>query len=297
MIISFITINYNSAKYTIELIKSIEKFTTLTYEIIIVDNDSKNADYLKLKTFTTNKKHIRLIKNNTNVGFSSANMLAVKYSKSKYFFFINNDTVLLNDVSLLLSKYLNNYPDVSLATAKVNDQHSNYSSSYKLFPSVIKELLGNIIARKYSNHHFPSNKQKIYSPTLVEVVSGSCMFFRSVDFNQLNGFDTNFFLYCEEEDLSKRVWLSGKKVVFIPEAEIMHYAGGSTTKSFEIEREYYISYFILLEKHFNLSNILILKTLTLFKLFRRSFKRKNGWKLFLCALKNCPKSLSLRNIQ
>ncbi len=294
MKVSFISINYNSSTYTIELIKSIEKFTSLSYEIIIVDNASKIGDYNILANYVLDNSNIKLIKNKSNEGFASGNMLGVEHASGEYYFFINNDTELLNDTSLIMSNYLDLHENIALCTAKVNDENGIFSSSYKLFPSLSKELFGNSVARKLSKHNFPSNKLKLDKPTLVEVVSGSCMFFRAIDFKEIGGFDTEFFLYCEEEDLSKRVWNAGKKVIFLPDAEIVHHSGGSTQKSFEIEREYYISYHILLKKHFNFFSIVILRLLLLIKLFRRSFKRKNGWKLFLCAVNGCSKTLSLR---
>lgn len=58
------------------------------------------------------------------------------------------------------------------------------------------------------------------------------MFFRKDIFSSIGGFDTVFFLYCEEEDICKRVWDFGKKVYFIPKAEVFHEAGGSTEKKF-----------------------------------------------------------------
>jgi len=293
--VSFITINFNSSKYTIELIKSIQKYTSLQYEIVIVDNKSNKDDLKNLKKHIINMKDIILVENNNNGGFASGNMLGSIHAKGQYFFFINNDTELLNDASFYMSNYLDKDVTVALSTGKVNDEDGNFSSSYKLFPSLLKELFGNFIARKFSTYNFPSNKVKLDKPTLVEVVSGSCMFFRATDFKNIGGFDTKFFLYCEEEDISKRVWLNRKKVVFLPDAEILHHSGGSTRKSFEIEREYYISYFILIRKHFHLFSRVVLKLLLLIKLFRRSFKRVHGWKLFLCALKACPQTLSLKN--
>jgi len=295
--VSFITINFNSSKYTIELIRSIQKYTNLEYEIIIVDNKSNDDDLENLKNYTANIQSIILVESSFNGGFASGNMLGSMYAKGQYFFFINNDTELLNDASLYMSEYLDLHSNIALSTAKVNDENGNFSSSYKLFPSLVKELFGNSVARKFSKYNFPSNKIKLNEPTLVEVVSGSCMFFRATDFKKIAGFDTEFFLYCEEEDISKRVWLDGKEVVFLPDAEILHYSGGSTGKSFAIEREYYISYFILLKKHFSFLSILMLKLLLLIKLLRRSFKRANGWKLFICALKDCPKSFSLRDFR
>ncbi len=292
--ISFITINYNSSSYTIKLLKSIIKNTTLDFEVIIVDNNSKKTDFQTLKKFCDGYNGFRLIENEINSGFASGNMLGVHYANSDYYFFINNDTELLNDCSKIMKNYLDEHQDISLCTAKVNDEDGNFSSSYKLFPSLTKELLGNSVARKFSKNNFPSNKIKLYKPTLVEVVSGSCMFFRAKTFNEIEGFDKEFFLYCEEEDISKRVWEHGKKVIFLPEAEIFHASGGSTQKSLAIEKEYYISYKHLIFKHFNYLIAIILFTLQLFKLFRRSFKRKNGYKLFLFGLKGFKQKSSLR---
>ena len=292
--ISFITINYNSSSYTIKLLKSIKEFTALAYEVIVVDNNSKEDDFKILKDYCSSQKHIKLLNNSTNSGFASGNMLGVPHAKGKYLFFVNNDTKLLNDCSKIIKSYMDTHPDIALATAKIVDEKGGFSSSYKLFPSLTKELFGNSIARKLSKNNFPSNKIELTSPTLVEVVSGACMFFRSDIFKKIDGFDTNFFLYCEEEDISKRVWENGNKVVFLPDAKIYHEAGGSTTKSFDIQKEYYISYKYLIYKHFNFITATILYLLQVFKLFRRSFKRKNGFKLFLFALQGFDKKQSLR---
>ena len=96
--ISFITINYNSSQYTISLVESIIKNSSdILYEIIIVDNASKKDDLFKLKNFVSDKINIKLIENSINSGFASGNMLGINYAKGKYYFFINNDCILLNN--------------------------------------------------------------------------------------------------------------------------------------------------------------------------------------------------------
>lgn len=292
--ISFITINYNSSKYTIELIKSIVKYTNLKFEIIIVDNASNEDDFNSLSKFTEDNENIILVKNKINSGFASGNMLGVNFASGKYYFFINNDTKLLNNCADIFNMYLNKNLNISLATARIMDENGNYSSSYSLFPSIIKELFGNFIARKISKYNFPSNKIKLNNPSLVEVVSGSCMFFRASEFSKIGGFDTTFFLYCEEEDISKRIWDNGGKVIFLPEAEIFHKTGGSTDQSSDILQEYYISYNHLIFKHCNTFEAFILIFLQIFKLFRRSFKRKNGFRLFLLSLNGFRNKSSLK---
>jgi len=291
--LSFITINYNSSQFTIELIKSIQQFsTTLSYEIIIVDNASYDEDIKILESFLADKQNIKLIKNRVNAGFASGNMLGINYAEGEYYFFINNDTQLLNNAAEILKEYLDKNPQIALATAQINDEKGNYSSTHKIFPSIIKELFGNTLARKFNS--FPSNKTKLEKPTPVEIISGSCMFFRASVFCEIGGFDTNFFLYCEEEDIAKRVWLFNKQVYYLPDAKIIHHSGGSTQKSLAILKEYYISYKHLIFKHFGFLQAHLLMLLVTLKLFRRSFKSRQGIKLFLFALRGFPKKESLR---
>lgn len=296
--ISFITINYNSSHYTIQLLESIELNTlNIYYEIIVIDNNSNEEDFQSLRNFINQKKNIQLIRNSINSGFAGANMLGVNYAKGKYYFFINNDCKLLNNVAHILKNFLDFNTDVSLATVKVLDEKGNYSSSYKQFPHLVKQLLGNSVQRIVSKNNFPSNKINLQNNSQVEVVSGACMFFDADVFCKIGGFDTIFFLYCEEEDISKRVWDYGKKVFFVPEGEVYHKAGASTRQSLLMEQEFYISYYHLLDKHYSIIGKLLLKFALFFKLFFRIFKKKNGYKIFLLMINGFSQRNSLRYLQ
>ena len=293
--VSFITINYNSSDLTIKLVKSIiSKTFDLSFEIIVVDNSSQKEDFQKLCNNLSSIQQVKIVKNRLNSGFASGNMLGVNFASGKYYFFINNDCILLNNSAKIFIDFLEKNLNVALATGKVLDGNDNFSSSYKQFPHLIKQLFGNSIQRVFSKNKFPSNKIKLQENSKVEVVSGSCMFFDSEVFCKIGGFDTLFFLYCEEEDISKRVWNFGKEVYFVAEAEVFHKAGGSTQKSFEIEREFYISYYHLLDKHFSSLEIFLLKIALFFKLLFRIFKKKNGLKTFIAMLKGFSTKDSLR---
>ncbi len=293
--VSFITINYNSSDFTIKLVESIIlKTIDLSFEIVVVDNSSKKEDFQNLYNNLNSIQQVKIIENRVNSGFASGNMLGVNFASGKYYFFINNDCILLNNSAKVLKEFLEKNLDVGLATGKVLDENDNFSSSYKQFPHLIKQLFGNSIQRAISKNKFPSNKIKLQENSKVEVVSGSCMFFRRDVFCSIGGFDTIFFLYCEEEDISKRVWDFGKEVYFVPESEVFHKAGGSTQKSFGIEREFYISYYHLLDKHYNFFEIFLLKIALFIKLFFRIFKNKNGFKIFLAMFQCFSKKNSLR---
>ncbi|MEN8147453.1 MAG: glycosyltransferase family 2 protein [Campylobacterota bacterium] len=297
MDISFITVNYNSSDETLNLIKSIHQQTqNSSYEIIVVDNDSRPQELEKLNELKSDP-YVKLIESPVNGGFAKGNMLGVEQAKGRHYFFLNNDTRLLNDASGILKAFLEANSKIALATAQLYHDEESPTSSYKKFPTLANKLFGNSFVRFFTKDDFPSNKVRLYEPTKVGVVSGSCMFFNASVFNQLGGLDTNFFLYCEEEDISKRIWESGYEVYFVPEAKIVHYEGASTQKSYEIEREYYISYNILLNKHFSPLTAAVMKFFVLLKLLRRSFRGGNYFRLFRFVLRGAPVKESLRHRQ
>ena len=295
MKISVITVNYNSSDFTIKLFQSLQKHTdkAIDYELIIVDNASEQNEKEKLLVLE-NEKNIQLIFNRKNTGFASGNMLGIQYSSAEYYFLLNNDTELKNDVLSTFYNYALLHKDCALLTAQLHHNDGSITTSFKKFPTLANKLFGNALVRLFVENDFPSNKAHLKEPTDVGVVSGSCMFFVADIFDNIGGLETLFFLYCEEEDISKRIWDAGYKVRFIPEAKLIHYEGGSTERNFAIEKEYYISYYLLLDKHFGYCASRILKFLTLFKLFRRSFRSSYYFKLFTFVLRGAPVKESLR---
>ncbi len=293
--VSFITINYNSSNYTKSLVSSILLNTKdVSYEVIIIDNASEEKDFENLNVGFFSGENIKIIRSPINLGFAGGNMLGVSAAKGRYYFFINNDCEVLNDAASIFKKFLITHPTTALVTGSVLDKENRFSSSYKQFPHIAKQLFGNSIQRIFSKRKFPSNKVKLEHPAKVEVVSGACMFFDAKVFCKIGGFDTVFFLYCEEEDISKRVWDQGSEVYFVPSARVFHASGGSSSQEASLEKEYYISYFHLLDKHYNRLGRGLLKLALFFKLFFRVFKRRNGLRVFASMLGGFAKKDSLR---
>lgn len=295
MLVSIISINYNSANHTHNMVKSILSIVPIDfeYEIIIVDNASEDADYTQL-TRIGELPRVKIVSSRYNGGFATGNMLGIQHAHGRYYLFLNNDTLLQNDIITTFFDYAETNPNVGLLSGQLYDEYGNRSTSFKTFPSLSKQLLGSGLARLISANRFPGNKTLLNQPTEVGVVSGSCMFFRREVFDRIGGFDTTFFLYCEEEDISKRVWNHGASVVSLPEAKITHFAGASTEKSLAIAKEFYISYTLLLDKHFPAWQVCLMKLLQIFKLLRRSFRSKKNIFLLTFMLRGAPLRESLR---
>ena len=297
MKVSIITINYNSSAYTIKLIESILKniSNTILYEIIVIDNASEKDDYDYLISNIPSDTRIKIFRSNINTGFSGGNMDGYNRSSGEYLLFINNDCECQNDVLQPLLKFIQNNDKAGLLTGKVIGLDGKYTGTHKLFPCLTRSLLGNEFARWISKNKFISPKQEITKPTKVQVVTGAFMFFKRSLFEKINGFDTQFFLDCEEEDISKRVWDYGKEVYMLPEPEIIHEHGGSKKDNAHgLRNEFYISYKKLMFKHYNKPYSLIMLLLTSLKIFKYFISGKCKYDTLKLALKGFPEESSLR---
>lgn len=298
MDVSIITINYNSSKYTLKLIESIIKNipSNISYEIIITDNASYIDDYKNLINHKPNDTRIKILRSTINTGFSGGNMHGYKIAKGENLLFINNDCMCLNDVLTPMLNFINTNKSAALLTGKILGKDGKSSSTHKLFPSMLKSVLGTGASR-FINKKFISPKSEIYYPIQVQVVSGAFMFFRRDVFDSIGGFDTDFFLYCEEEDISKRIWNIGMEVYMIPESKVFHEHGGSSSSNSDLLCEYYISYRKLIFKHYNFLYALIMMSFVYLSIIKNYFKSKADLKLIKLALKGFSEKYSLRYSQ
>ncbi|MGB5359743.1 MAG: glycosyltransferase, partial [Eudoraea sp.] len=99
--VAIIIINYNSSEFTQKCIQSVLENTTgtISYEIIVVDNASKNKDYEVLKNYISELKNtnISLYRSRINTGFGGGNMYGMQFANANYYLFLNNDTLLIKD--------------------------------------------------------------------------------------------------------------------------------------------------------------------------------------------------------
>lgn len=71
---------------------------------------------------------------------------------------------------------------------------------------------------------------------------GACMLIPKHAFEEVGGFDEDFFIFFEETDLCHRLWLAGYKVLYQPDSYIYHVAGGDTTDTYNYERRVYLTF-------------------------------------------------------
>ena len=134
--VSIILVNYNTEELLVHAIKSVyEHSKGFTFEIIVVDNHSRNSPKDRLNTeFGQQVVYIPMAE---NVGFGRANNAGIKIARGKYLFLLNTDTYLLNNAIFILKEYMDAHPDVgssggNLFTADLKPTYSYHRVPYGL---------------------------------------------------------------------------------------------------------------------------------------------------------------------
>jgi GT2 family glycosyltransferase len=261
--LSIIIISYNTEKITIDCLKSIIeslKNSSLKYEIIVVDNASKDnsvSSVKKLKSEIKNRNlKINLIENKENIGFGPANNQAAKIAKSDYLLFINSDTIVLNaSIEKLYNFYKQNEKLFNFLGGKLLNKDGTSQPScgpmYTL-PMIFAHLF--LRGDYWGITRYSPNKTKE-----VDWISGACILTKKEYFEKLGGFDEKIFMYMEEIDLFYRAKKRGFKVFFYPEAQFIHLGSRSSGgRTYPIIQVYHgLIYFY--KKHYPRLSIFLLK--------------------------------------
>lgn len=241
MDVSVIIVNYNTCEITKNCLLSIyEKTQGINFEVIVSDNGSKDGSQDMIRT---EFPQVSLIENNANLGFGTANNRALAVAKGKYVFYLNSDTILLNNAVKIFFDYWENAIDkdtIGALGANLLDTQGHIIHSYGDFPDIdsvmkdtIKALYGtfkltllNVLFRKrISSYNQNSPKEKLLGE--VDSIIGADLFLKNDEYAY---FDERYFMYCEETDLQYRLARQGKKRLLIDGPKIIHLNGASSKK-------------------------------------------------------------------
>lgn len=233
MRLSIIIVSYNTRELLKKCLESAVNCQLLadSFEIFVVDNASTDGSVeMVQKEFP----QVNLIASDKNLGFAKANNLALKQAQGDYILFLNPDTVVPLETLPAMLKFMEENKDVGIATCKVElanglldwDCHRGFPTpwaSLTRFLGCCKVFPKSKIFNQYYLGYLPMDK--IHE---IDSCAGAFLLTRREVLNEIGFWDEDYFFYGEDIDLCFRAKKAGWKVVYNPNAKIIHYKGASS---------------------------------------------------------------------
>lgn len=224
-LISIIVLNCNGAGWLPKCFETILGQTIIAQiETILVDNNSTDDSINVAREWFAKFPTATIVRNSENLGFCEGNNSGARAARGRWLLFLNNDTWLEPDC---MEKLVAGTEKIGAAAS--TPLVLNYpDNSYQDFGFYGFDIFG-----------LPSPSAAADRTREIFIAGGCSYFIRADVFNQIGMFDSEFFIYSDDSDLSWRVWIAGFKVVGIFEARLHHRgaagvnpSGGITTIEF-----------------------------------------------------------------
>jgi len=294
--IDIIIISYNTCNLLQSCINSIyETSFDLVNNIIVVDNNSTDGTVEIIKK---NYPDVKLICNEKNYGYAKAVNIGFNNTNSDLVLVSNSDVVYLENSIINLILTFKEVDNCGVCGPLQLFPNGTYQRSYGDIPSIslaLKDLtLITHIQEKYRKL-FPYASNKIKK---VPYIDGAVMLIKRDAFNQVNGFDEDYFFYTEEADFCYRLFKRNYLIIHNPKSKVIHYRGATDNLEVNYKRiEMLISskalfckknmsfnkakFFMILEIMYSYNLWLIYWTIYLMSFGKVKFKnKKNTFKLF-----------------
>jgi len=219
-----------------------------THEIIYVDNGSTDDSVLMVQTKFPG---VKVIANDRNRGFCEAANQGAAIADSRYYFFLNDDTIVLEDAIPLLIEVLEAVPTAGMIGSRLLNPDLTDQWSGRRFPSAGNALFGrrSVLSRFFPNvkvlaDYLYKSQLKQGSPFEVDWISAAALMIRRESFERVGGFAEDYY-YFHELLICKRLTERGQKVMLHPGSRIIHYEGvGSGTRTYTIKKKHIINFHI-----------------------------------------------------
>jgi GT2 family glycosyltransferase len=197
----------------------------LSYEIVVVDNNPPLGMERVLKQEHPDARYIPLERNQ---GFGSAMNVGIQASRGKYVLIFNPDLVVQPGALEELKRFMDEHPDVGMVGPQLRNpdnslQHSCYRFPSLMMPAYRRTPLGKTPWGKAAIRSYLMLDDAHDETMDVDSLIGAALFTRRQALNDVGLFDERFFMYYEDNDLCRRFWQHGHRVVYHPAACMMHY--------------------------------------------------------------------------
>lgn len=228
---SIIIISFNTRAILKECIESVmRESSNLRVEILIVDNHSSDGS---AEMVAQDFPAVQLIRSEINLGFGSANNVALQRARGRYFVLLNSDAFFQSAALERAIKHMDDTPDCGLGGGLLVGRDGSWQPSARSFHSVLGDLIVLTgLAAKFPKSRlfggFDRTWAAVDEAAAVDWVPGAFSIIRPAALEKSGLFDPLFFLYYEEVDLCLRIKKAGYSIWYWPDIAVVHIGGESS---------------------------------------------------------------------
>jgi GT2 family glycosyltransferase len=204
----------------------------LALETIVVDGGSTDGSPEMVQSAFP---WVKLIVREDNVGFPMGNNIGLSEANSRYLLLLNPDTEIVGQALSTMVAYLKANPDVGVVGGQLLNPDGTVQSSRRRFPTIATAFFESTwlqpFAPKQTLRRYYAEDMDDDETADVDWVKGACFMTRQTILEQVGPLDADYFMYSEELDWCKRIKTAGWRVVYLPEAKIVHHEGKSSEQA------------------------------------------------------------------
>lgn len=254
--LSIIIVDYKSQKFTVALVADLKKkLARIKHEIIIVDNDPGSDTDVVIARSLSKHSNVKIIKAKENKGFGSGNNLGAKEATGEYLWLLNPDTEIFENTAEELLDFMAKHSEAGAVTPLIlqADKKTPQRHFFGKFQSLSRIIL------RDSAGSLPKNPADFF---YADMITAAGLMISRKNYEKVNGFDENIFMYLEDEDFCRRLSEIGLKNAVLTTAKIIHFEGQSST-TFEKKKFYYQSQDYYWQKHYGFFRTMLMKIMRL----------------------------------
>lgn len=229
--LSIIIVNFNAKDYLKKCLDSVFGSDFKNFEIIVVDNASKDGSLEDLKKL---EGKIQIIANKKNTGFSKANNQGIRKATGRYILFLNPDTVVYKNTFKVMLDFMDKNKDIGASTCKVllpngkidDSCHRGFPTPWNAFCffSGLEKLFPH--SKIFSGYHM--GWESMNKTHKIQACAGSFMMVRREAGEDIGWWDEDFFFYGEDLDFCLELQKKDWEIYYVPRVLTLHYKGISS---------------------------------------------------------------------
>jgi len=231
-LVSFLTVNFNQPKVTLELLQSLQKLSYENWEVIVVDNGSGPSDLeRKVKKF----ERARFVDTQKNLGFAGGNNAGLPLCKGDYIFFINNDTEVEPGLLEPLVELLQKDGQIGMLSPKIKFYAPGNPIQY-----AGATLMSSVTIRNEGIGFMAEDKGQFDDTRETAYIHGAAMIVPRKVIEKVGAMYDDYFLYYEEYDWCERIRKAGFKIMYSGLSTVYHKESVSTGQNSPL-KVYYLT--------------------------------------------------------